>query len=83
MPDGAAVMICGHTHGGQLCLPGRRAVINMSTAPLRWSAGHIEEDGRHLYVSRGLGTSAFPFRSFAPPEVSVMTISGTSPVHHD
>ena len=76
MPEGAAVMICGHTHGGQLCLPGRRAVINMSTAPLRWSSGHIEENGRHLYVSRGLGTSAFPFRTFAPPEVSVLTISG-------
>ena len=76
MPKGAAVMICGHTHGGQLCLPGRRALINMSTAPLRWTAGHIEEEGRHLYVSRGLGTSTFPFRTFSQPEVSVLTISG-------
>lgn len=75
MPEGAALMICGHTHGGQLCLPGRRPVINMSTAPLRWSAGHINEGGRHLYVSRGLGTSSFPFRTFAPPEISVLTIS--------
>ena len=75
MPNGAALMICGHTHGGQLCLPGRKPVINMSTAPLRWSAGYIEEKGRHLYVSRGLGTSTFPFRTFAPPEISVLTIS--------
>ena len=41
MPDGAALMICGHTHGGQLCLPGRKPVINMSTAPLRLSLIHI------------------------------------------
>jgi len=78
MPEGAALMICGHTHGGQLCLPGRKPVINMSTAPLRWTAGHINEGGRHLYVSRGLGTSSFPFRTFAPPELSVLTISGVT-----
>ena len=38
--------------------------------------GHIEETGRHLIVSAGLGTSNVPVRFMRPPEVVQLTIGG-------
>lgn len=35
---------------------------------------HIEEGGRHLYVTQGVGESAPPFRFLAPPEVMVVEL---------
>lgn len=63
------ITFSGHTHGGQICLPIIGPIVNASTAPLRWTRGHIVEDGRHLVVSAGLGTSGLPFRFNCPPEV--------------
>jgi predicted MPP superfamily phosphohydrolase len=40
----------------------------------RFAAGHIVEDGRHLFVSTGLGTSILPVRFRVPPEISILTI---------
>jgi predicted MPP superfamily phosphohydrolase len=59
-------MLCGHTHGGQIQLPFVGALVNMSDAPLRWTYGHIAEDGRNLYVTSGLGVSGLPFRIGIP-----------------
>jgi uncharacterized protein len=76
LPAGPHLMLSGHTHGGQICLPGGRALINMSWAPLRWSSGLIVEGGRQLYVTRGLGTSGLPIRFGAPPEFGLLEIGG-------
>ena len=40
----------------------------------RYKAGHIVEDGRHLYVCRGIGTSHLPVRLGAPPEIALLTL---------
>lgn len=69
-------MVCGHTHGGQIAPPVLGPVFNASRAPLRWTHGHIEEGGRHLFVSTGFGTSSLPLRWRRPPEVNVLTVTG-------
>jgi uncharacterized protein len=76
LPAGPHLMLSGHTHGGQICLPGIGPLTNKSRAPLRWSSGLIVENGRYLYVTRGLGTSGLPIRFPAPPEFAVLEVSG-------
>ena len=74
----ASLTVAGHTHCGQVNLPliGRLAV---SEGAARWPCGLYEEDGRHLYVTGGIGVSMLPVRFRAPPEIVVLTLSGTSP----
>jgi hypothetical protein len=72
------IMVCGHTHGGQITVPGFGPVVNASRAPLRWSTGHVVENDNELYVCRGLGTSTLPLRINCPPEVTHLWIGGTS-----
>lgn len=78
-PAGNVVMICGHTHGGQIVLPLIGPVVNASRAPLRWTYGHINEDGKHLVVSAGFGTSGLPIRWNRPPEIALLTIELGAP----
>ncbi|MEL7058904.1 MAG: metallophosphoesterase, partial [Acidobacteriota bacterium] len=55
IPDAAALTVAGHTHGGQVVLPGLGAPAVPSIFGRRYLDGHLVEDGRHLVVSRGLG----------------------------
>lgn len=72
-PDGFAIMFSGHTHGGQLNWPifGPKAVFNDP----RFMDGHAVVDGKHVYVTSGVGTSVIPFRFRVPPEIAVITIN--------
>ena len=45
----------------------------------RYLAGHVVEDGRHLYVSAGLGTAGLPLRLFRRPEVPVLRLTSGAP----
>jgi predicted MPP superfamily phosphohydrolase len=76
VPRGPTLTLAGHTHGGQIRFPVVGALRNASRAPLRWSHGHIVEDGRHLYVTGGIGTSGVPLRVGIPPEYAVLDVSG-------
>jgi len=76
LPPGPHLMLAGHTHGGQVRLPGIGVVFNASKAPLRWSHGLVNEGGRQLYVTAGLGTSGVPLRIGVPPEYAVLDING-------
>lgn len=76
MPAGPHLMLAGHTHGGQVRLPRIGAIVNASRAPLRWSYGLIEEGGRRLYVTSGIGTSGIPLRFGIPPEIVLIEIAG-------
>jgi predicted MPP superfamily phosphohydrolase len=73
LPRGPHLMLAGHTHGGQIRLPGIGAIVNSSHAPLRWSYGLVEEGGRRMYVTSGLGTSTLPIRAGIPPEYVCFT----------
>jgi predicted MPP superfamily phosphohydrolase len=77
VPPGPYLTLAGHTHGGQIRLPGIGALRNASTAPLRWTHGLIVEGGRHLVVTAGLGTSGVPLRIGIPPEIVLIEASGT------
>lgn len=76
LPRGPHLMLSGHTHGGQIRFPWLGALRNASAAPLRWSYGHIVEDGRQLYVTSGLGTSGVPLRIGTRPEYVVLDVNG-------
>jgi predicted MPP superfamily phosphohydrolase len=71
---GAALLLCGHTHGGQIALPSGPVLMH---GPLgrRWPSGLHHADGLPLFVSRGLGNVELPLRAFAPPDVALFTIS--------
>lgn len=75
------LMLAGHTHGGQIRLPVLGALRNSSKAPLRWSHGHIVENGRQLCVTSGLGTSGIPLRIGIPPEFVVLDVNGPPDPH--
>lgn len=66
--------LAGHTHGGQVWLPllGRRVVP--SAFGQRYAYGHVVENGRHLFVTAGVGTSILPVRFLVPPEVALLTL---------
>jgi uncharacterized protein len=72
--DRATLTLAGHTHGGQVDLPvlGRR-VVPSRFGP-RYAAGHIVENGRHLFVTTGVGTSIIPVRFRVPPEIALLTL---------
>jgi predicted MPP superfamily phosphohydrolase len=74
VPDRVAVTLSGHTHGGQVAIPVLRRLVIPSHYGERYARGHIVEDGRHLYVTSGLGTSGLPVRLFAPPEIVVLEL---------
>ena len=74
IPDRVALTVSGHTHGAQVDIPGLRALITPSRYGARYKAGHIVEDGRHLYVCPGVGTSHLPVRLGAPPEIALLTL---------
>lgn len=71
---GFDLMLCGHTHGGQLCLPGGIPLIMNARAPLRLAKGSWRYRGLQGYTSVGAGCSGVPARLWCPPEVTLHTI---------
>jgi predicted MPP superfamily phosphohydrolase len=76
VPAGPFLTLAGHTHGGQIRLPGIGALTNASEAPMHWTHGLVAEDGRHMIVTAGLGTSGVPLRIGVPPEFVVIEVTG-------
>ncbi|GAB2897782.1 metallophosphoesterase [Microbulbifer echini] len=75
MPKRIALTVAGHTHGGQVYFPFLGRPIVPSRYGQRYAIGHIVEEGKHLYVSPGVGTSILPVRFLVPPEVTLLTLS--------
>jgi predicted MPP superfamily phosphohydrolase len=73
------ITLCGHTHGGQICLPNGDALYVPSKAGKDYAHGLIRHSGQWLYVSRGVGTVGIPLRLFCPPEVALFEFSGRGP----
>ncbi len=69
VPARVALTLSGHTHGGQIRLPLIWPAFVPSKYGARFAYGHVVEDGRHLIVSGGLGTSFVPVRLGVPPEI--------------
>jgi uncharacterized protein len=75
MPPGtAALSLCGHLHGGQICLPRPGGKLRLSHRAYRFDEGIYEEPEQTVVVSRGLGTTLLPFRVMARPEVCLLRL---------
>lgn len=74
VPEGAVdLAIAGHTHGGQIVIPGVGAPITSSDYGQRFLSGWVEAPVK-AYVSRGLGVTSLPFRVLCPPELTVFEL---------
>lgn len=72
---GADLTLSGHIHGGILRIPGLGGLLSPDlTLFPKYDAGHFQEKGRHLVVSRGLGNH-FLFRVCNPPELAVVHLN--------
>jgi uncharacterized protein len=69
VPARVALTLAGHTHAGQIRIPFIWPAFVPSKFGARFAYGHIVEEGRHMIVSGGLGTSFVPARLGAPPEI--------------
>jgi len=68
---GFRLMLSGHTHGGQICLPGGMPITLSSDLPRRLGAGAWEYQGMAGYTSVGAGSSVVAVRLNCPPEITV------------
>jgi predicted MPP superfamily phosphohydrolase len=68
-----ALVLSGHTHGGQVRIPGLPVLVRMSR--YRLDEGHyVVDGGTQLVVSRGLGVTGLPIRVACPPEAVLITL---------
>ena len=74
--DGAQVILAGHTHGGQLRVPGYGALVTNCDLDTKRARGLSRYDNSYLHVSAGLGCSRYaPFRFACPPEATLITLT--------
>jgi predicted MPP superfamily phosphohydrolase len=65
------LLLSGHTHGGQIVLPGVGALAARKFPVV---AGIARRENTTVFVSRGLGTVYLPVRVNCPPEVAILTL---------
>jgi uncharacterized protein len=68
---GFDLMLCGHTHGGQICLPGGIPILTDADSPRRLARGPWRHHGMAGYTSVGAGTCIVDVRLNCPPEVTL------------
>ena len=68
---GFVLMLSGHTHGGQLCLPGSIPIKLEAVLPRSMGAGAWKYRGMNGYTSVGVGTSILPVRLNCPAEITL------------
>lgn len=78
-----SLYLCGHTHGGQICLPGGRPVLTNSRAPRFTASGRWHHEEMIGYTSRGAGASSVPLRFHCPGEVTLITLRQADPAVFD
>jgi hypothetical protein len=71
VPPDVGLTLAGHTHGGQLCLPGGYPLFTSSRYGPRFAKGWVEGTARGD-VSRGLGVSLLPIRFACPAELTLL-----------
>jgi predicted MPP superfamily phosphohydrolase len=69
------LMLAGHVHGGQVCLPLIGPLMAPSWHGVRYAAGVFAAGNTVMHVTRGVGSLA-PLRYNCPPEVAVLTLCG-------
>ena len=74
--DAVDLVVSGHTHGGQVRLPGVGAVLNPSRHDDLYEEGLRRRPWTQVYTSRGVGTVHLPVRLLCRPEVAVLELTG-------
>lgn len=85
------LVVCGHTHGGQVCPPSGEALWTQTQTLDRSSLGYgvfgpedfalynpNPMERPRMYVSRGVGTAKLPIRAFCRPEIALLTLKASS-----
>jgi predicted MPP superfamily phosphohydrolase len=75
IPQSVPLLLAAHTHGGQVNLPLIGTPVVPSDFGQKYTAGHVFENGHHLFVTTGIGTSIFPIRFRVTPEIVILTIN--------
>lgn len=68
---GVDYYLCGHTHGGQICLPGTIPILTNANCPRRYVRGSWKYNKMSGHTSRGTGSSGLAVRFFCPPEITL------------
>jgi predicted MPP superfamily phosphohydrolase len=74
LPQRVQLLLAGHTHGGQVQFPIIGSVVHASDFGDRYLQGHVVENGHHLFITTGIGTSIMPIRFGVPPEIYLVTL---------
>ena len=68
--EGFDLVLAGHMHDGQICLPYPGGKVRLAHPSARYTHGFYRRGGTVMHVSPGLGTTFVPFRFFARPEAT-------------
>jgi predicted MPP superfamily phosphohydrolase len=79
-PGRFELVLSGHTHGGQICLPYPGGKVRFGGLRPPYPEGIFQLGDTTLVVSRGIGTTFVPFRFCARPEASLLVLEPTRPV---
>ena len=67
------LMVAGHTHGGQVYIPGVTCALTFACDTLRY--GYADSPAGKLFVTQGTGMTGLPIRFMAPPRIDVLDIA--------
>lgn len=73
--DEYQLILAGHTHGGQICIPRPGGKILLSSSGSDYSDGIYRAGGATMHVSRGVGTTLMPFRLLSRPEITMLELA--------
>ena len=72
---GYRLMLSGHTHGGQLCLPGGFPILTHAKTSRKFAKGYWKIGDLQGYTTNGAGSGNLSARLFAQPEICLFTLS--------
>ncbi len=75
---GVDLYLCGHTHGGQICLPWIGPIETHATCPRRYARGRWQHRQVQGYTNAGCSASGVPVRFFCPSEIGLITLHRTA-----
>jgi len=72
VPGNVNLTLAGHTHGGQVKIPIIGPIFTASNYGNKYAIGLVDENGKKLITTRGIGVNILPFRFNCPPEIVVI-----------
>ena len=71
---GVRLLLAGHTHGGQICLPGGHPIVGNDPSPRRFCHGVWRYGPLVGHTTAGIGSCGIPVRFHCPPEAAILTL---------